>query len=282
MAQYKLFAFADEAAASLDGQIAAMKRNGLDGLELRFVDKENVSAFSLEKAKSIKKEMDEAGLITWSIGSPIGKIDIEADDFEAHTELFKHTLEIANTVGAQNMRIFSFYIPQGKNPDDYKNEVIARLGRLAEIAKDSGVLLCHENEKGIYGDVASRCLEVLKAVPALRGVFDPANFVQCGENTLSAWTLLKPYTYYMHIKDSLRDGSIVPAGEGIGNIRAIASDFLASGGEVFTMEPHLKIFGGLDALERKGEDSAVEKAFVFGSNEEAFDAACAYFRKTLL
>ena len=56
MAQYKLFAFADEAAASLDGQIAAMKRNGLDGLELRFVDKENVSAFSLEKAKSIKKE----------------------------------------------------------------------------------------------------------------------------------------------------------------------------------------------------------------------------------
>ena len=94
--------------------------------------------------------------------------------------------------------------------------------------------------------------------------------------------MLKPYTHYMHIKDSLRDGSIVPAGEGIGNIRAIASDFLANGGEVFTMEPHLKIFGGLDALERKGEDSAVEKAFVFGSNEEAFDAACAYFRKTLL
>jgi AbrB family looped-hinge helix DNA binding protein len=70
----------------------------------------------------------------------------------------------------------------------------------------------------------------------------------------------------------------------IGEIAAIAKDYLAmkGGASAFTMEPHLKIFGGLDALERKGEDSAVEKAFVFGSNEEAFDAACAYFRKTLL
>ncbi len=283
MAQYKLFAFADEAGASLDEQIAAMKRNALDGLEIRFVDSENVSTFSAEKTKEIKKKMDEAGLVTWSIGSPIGKIDIEKDDFAAHLETFKHTLEVAHILDAKHIRLFSFYIPTGKAPSDYKDEVIDRMGKFAEIAEGSGVLLCHENEKGIYGDVASRCLEIAKALPSIRLVFDPANFVQCGQETLSAWEMLKPYTHYMHIKDSLADGSIVPAGEGIGNVGAIANDYLARAGAnaAFTLEPHLKVFGGLSDLERKGEDSAVEKTFVFRTNGEAFDAACSYFRKLL-
>ena len=46
----RLYAFADEASPMIDGQIAAMKRNGLQGLEMRNVDGVNVSEISLEKA----------------------------------------------------------------------------------------------------------------------------------------------------------------------------------------------------------------------------------------
>ena len=280
MAQYKLFAFADEAADSLDGQIAAMQKNGLDGLEVRFIDKENVSVFSLEKAKETKKKMDDAGLITWSIGSPIGKIDIVKDDFSAHLDLLKHTLEVGNILGAKHLRLFSFYIPKNEDPLNYQNEVIDRMGKMVEAAEGSGILLCHENEKGIFGDNASRSLAIFKALPSIKGVFDPANFVQCNQETLEAWNLLKPYIHYMHIKDALEDGSIVPAGEGIGNVAFIAKEYMAKAGEnaAFTLEPHLKVFGGLGELERKGEDSAVEKQFTFRTNGEAFDAACSYFR----
>lgn len=278
MKEFNIYAFADEASPMIDGQIKAMKQNGVKGLEIRNVDDINISDITKEKAKEVRKKLDDAGLTVWSIGSPIGKIDIEKDDFEAHTEKFKHTLEIADILGAGNIRLFSFYIPQGKKTDEFKDEVIDRLGKFIDIAAGSGIDLCHENEKGIYGAMVAECLTILKALPALKGIFDPANFVQCGQDTLEAWSLLKPYTKYMHIKDATSDGSVVPAGEGAGNVRAIVSDFSANGGRDFTIEPHLAVFDGLSALERKGEKSNVGK-FVYDSNEQAFAAAVSAFRK---
>ena len=199
----RIYAFADEASARIDLQIEALRRNGLQGLEIRNVDGENVSAISLQKAREVRAKLDDAGLITWSIGSPIGKIDIEKDDFEAHLDALRHTMEVADLLGAKNIRMFSFFIPAGKDPASFRSQVLDRLHRMVEVSAGSGIALCHENEKGIYGDIASRCLDVLTEVPELHGVFDPANFVQCGQDTLEAWALLKDRIHYMHIKDAL-------------------------------------------------------------------------------
>lgn len=276
----RIFAFADEASPMIDGQVVAMRRNGLQGLEIRNVDGTNMADITVEKAREVRKKLDDAGFITWSMGSPIGKINIEKDDFAAHTEKFKHTLELANVLGAENIRLFSFYIPKDKNPDDYKNEVIDRLGQFCDIAKGSGVDLCHENEKGIYGDIAVRCLELFEALPHLRGIFDPANFVQCGQDTLEAWKLLADHTKYMHIKDAMTDGKVVPAGKGAGNIPVILPDFIARGGNALTVEPHLTVFKGLEGLEREGEESQVGM-FSYPDNDTAFDAACTAIKEIL-
>ena len=232
----RIYAFADEASPAIDGQIAAMRRNGLNGLEIRGVDGENVSAISLEKAKEVRRKLDDAGLCTWSIGSPIGKIDIETGDFAAHLEQLRHTLEVAQVLGAKRLRMFSFYIPVGKDPADYRNRVIDQVGEMLRVGEGSGVLFCHENEKGIYGDIASRCLDLHKAFPQMRGVFDPANYVQCGQETWSAWEELNPYIDYLHIKDALADGSVVPAGKGLGNVKRILDAYRAQGGEDVTVD----------------------------------------------
>ncbi len=278
MADIKIYAFADEASPNIDEQIVAMKKNGLQGLEIRNVDGTNISKITIEKAKEVRKKMDDAGLTVWSMGSPIGKIDIEKDDFAAHLEEFKHTIELAHILGAENLRMFSFFMPNDKDPADFRNEVIDRLGRFVQVAKGSGIDLCHENEKGIYGDIAVRCLDVLKAVPELKGVFDPANFVQCGQDTLEAWDMLKSYIKYFHVKDAFSDGSVVPAGEGEGNLRIIVPDYIKMGGKHFTIEPHLHVFKGLDELEQKGNETKLESRYVFRTNEEAFDAACNAFK----
>lgn len=268
----RIFAFADEACPYIDGQIKAMRENGVAGLEIRGVDKVNVAEISDAKAREVRSKLDAAGLVTWSIGSPIGKIDIEKDSFETHLEKFKRTLEIADILGAENIRLFSFFVPK-ENPQDYKEKVIERLSAFCEAAKDSGITLCHENEKGIYGDTADRCLEIHKALPELKCIFDPANFVQCGQDTLKGWEMLKPYVKYLHIKDALADGNVVPAGKGIGNLAAILDDFAAMGGNAVTLEPHLKVFDGLAALEQEGDKSVVSEVYSYPTGEEAFAAA---------
>ncbi len=282
MKQPNIFAFADEASPMIDQQIIAMKRNGLQGLEIRNVDGQSVAAISLDKAREVRGKMDAAGLTVWSIGSPIGKIDIEKDDFEAHMGQLRHTIEVAKILGAENIRMFSFYIPQGKDPCAYREEVLRRLHVMADAAEGTGVTLCHENEKGIYGDMANRCLEILEAEPRIAGVFDPANFVQCGQDTWEAWKLLGSKIKYMHIKDALfKDNSVVPAGKGDGQVDKILKAFLENGGECLTVEPHLTVFDALKTLEREGEKSRVGGTYAYPSSDAAFDAACQALRELL-
>ena len=269
----KIYAFADESGGMIDHQIESMKRNGLSGLEIRNVDGTNISDITLEKAKEVRQKLDNAGLATWSIGSPIGKIHIEKDDFAAHLDKFRHTIDLAHILGAENIRMFSFFLPQDRDPAIFKNEVIDRIGQFLAIAEGSGVDLCHENEKGIYGDIAPRCLELHQAFPTLKGVFDPANYVQCGQDTWAGWQMLAPYIKYLHIKDALADGSIVPSGHGIGNVQKIVAAFAQQGGSALSVEPHLTVFDGLAKLEENGDVSKIGK-FVFASADEAFDAAC--------
>lgn len=266
----RLYAFADEASKEIDGQIRAMLRNGLKGLEIRGVDGVNVSKITLEKAKEVRQKLDDNGLVTWSIGSPIGKLKLD-EDFHAHLDTFRHTLEVADILGAKNLRMFSFYMPKGEDPTPYRQQVMDQLGQLIEVGAPSGINLCHENEKGIYGDNAKRCLDILEAVPLLRAVFDPANFVQCGQDTLEAWDMLRTYVKYLHIKDSKLNGDIVPAGEGAGNIPFILNEYRTLGGFAVTMEPHLAEFVGLGALEREGEKSQVGGQ-KYADLNEAFDA----------
>ncbi|MBQ7828002.1 MAG: sugar phosphate isomerase/epimerase [Clostridia bacterium] len=279
MSRVNVFAFADEASPFIDGQITAMVRNGLQGLEIRGVDETNVSEITPDKAKEVREKLDARGLRVWSVGSPIGKIKI-TDSFAPHLEVFRHTLEIAHILGAVNMRIFSFYIPSGEDPASYRDEVMERMGTLLEISRDSGILLCHENEKGIYGDVPQRCLDLHRTYPGLGGVFDPANFVQCGIDTAEAWDLLKDHVKYLHIKDALADGTIVPCGKGAGQIPEILKEYVAMGGSVVTLEPHLKVFHGLDALEESGDVSIIRDN-EYPDSDTAFDVACNAFNKIL-
>lgn len=269
-----LYAFADEADKMLDGQIAAMKRNALQGLEIRNVDGTNVSRITPEKAKEVRQKLDDNGLTVWSIGSPIGKVKLE--QFQSHAERLRHTLEIANILGAENLRMFSFFMEQEEIPN-HTQEVIDRLGEFLDIAKGSGVSLCHENEKGIYGATAEGCLAIHKALPQIKGIFDSANFVQCGVDTIKAWEQLHTYTYYLHIKDALPDGSVVPSGKGVGNVAHIVKSYLAAGGKNMTVEPHLTIFEGLKELEK---DSMVGM-YQYASKDEAFDVACSAIKGIL-
>ncbi len=272
----RIYAFADEASPEIDGQIEAMLQNGLDGLEIRNVDGVNIADITEDKAREVREKLDKAGLRVWSIGSPIGKIEISKAD--EHIDKFKSVLKSAQILGAENIRIFSFFVPQGTDVNGNKDRVIFYLEKLAGMTAGTGITLCHENEKGIYGDIPERCLEIHEAIPEIRAVFDPANYIQCGADTLDAWKMIKPYVKYLHIKDALADGSVVPAGMGIGNLEYILNDFKKIGDSV-TIEPHLSVFEGLDKLENTKDKSVVGRKYVYPTNRVAFNAAVEAFNK---
>ena len=276
---FQLAAFADEADGSLIGQINAMQDNDIPLLEIRGVDGINVSDLSVAQAKEIRKKLEDAEKAVWSIGSPLGKIDI-TDEFAPHLDKFCHTLEIADILGAKHIRLFSFYHQNVPFSDTLKDTVLERLAQFLEKAKNSDILLCHENEKGIYGDTAERCAELHKALPALKAVFDPANFIQCGQEILSGWDLLEPYIEYLHIKDAMPDGCVVPAGCGIGYIPELLKRYEAIGGCTLTLEPHLTVFDGFSQLEQPGDTTKINN-YRYSSGKEAFRAAVVALRNLI-
>ena len=51
-----------------------------------------------DEAKALKEKLDANGLRIWSIGSPLGKINIK-DAMEPHLDRVKPTIELANIMG---------------------------------------------------------------------------------------------------------------------------------------------------------------------------------------
>ena len=272
MVKFRLSAFSDEYSASLDEQIEGLILNKVRMTELRGVDGINVSDLTPIQAADVHRKLESSGISVSAIGSPIGKIKI-TDNMDEHLDKLKNTCEIAGIMQTSRIRMFSFYIPDGKY-EEYRGEVIDRIGRMLDVADEYGVKLCHENEKGIYGDTPERCRELLAEFDGRMGcVFDPANFIQCGcEPFEHSYNLLKTYITYMHIKDAAANGTIVPAGRGVGCIpELLAVINRAHEGEfILTLEPHLRVFAGLDKLEG-GPRTALSNAYA--TSADAFEAA---------
>lgn len=245
--------FADEIAPSLDTQLAVMNEIGLTHMEIRGVNGKGIQSLTLDEAEQVKKALDDAHVKVSAIGSPIGKIGVH-EDFEQHLALLAHVIDLQKLLGAPYIRMFSFYMPKGETPEQNRDDVLRRMSAMIDLAVKKNSVLLHENEKGIYGDIAPRCLDLMRSLACdqFMAIFDFANFVQCGQNTLEAYDMLKPYIRYVHVKDALfGSGTVVPAGEGDGQVKTILGRLKGEGFDGFlSLEPHLVDFGGLAALER--------------------------------
>ena len=245
----KLAAFADEISPDLDTQIRVCRENSVTHFELRGVAGKNVLDFDNALRNEIKTKLTANNMGVVSIGSPIGKVTIDKP-WKEHFDRFKIAVELAEFFGAPLIRLFSYYPAGGEGKGDLdaiREEVLQRFREKIDYVKNRNVTLVHENEKGIYGDIGRRCIDLMNSInhPKLRFAFDFANFVQCEQRPLECWPQLKPFTAHIHIKDSIWDtGKVVPAGQGDGQIEPILADAYASGYRGFlSLEPHLKVAG---------------------------------------
>lgn len=250
----KLSAFADEVTDDFLEQVKYLASEKVGYIEPRFIDKKNIMDLTQNELNEVKKKIQDHGLKVSAIGSPIGKVKLD-EPFEPHLDKFKHAVELAMFLETPFIRMFSYYAPEGKDIDDYRDQVMERMAAKVEVLSDVDVTMVHENEANIYGHTAENCVDIVKTInsPKLRLVYDPANFVW-GEKKLdnveTCWPVMKSYVVHIHIKDwklGSKDVGSIP-GEGDGQIKELLGELVAMKYDgCMTMEPHLQSggqFGG--------------------------------------
>lgn len=266
----RLCAFSDEYSKDLDKQIEGLKRCGISLMEIRNVNGRNIADIDSASAVEYRRILDANCISVWSIGSPMGKVDIDTD-FDEYLKKVHHICALANIFGTKRVRMFSFFNAYGQG-----EQVMERLRKMVEVANMYDVVLCHENEKEIYGDTVDRVLEIRDKVPGLSFVYDPANFVQCKQDCLVALDSLYPFIDYFHIKDVDSTEQLVPSGYGEGRLRELIGRIDRD--TVLTLEPHLRVFDGYGSI----DSTEMKHRFTYPTNEDAFMAAYNALRDLLL
>ncbi len=278
MAKYYLSAFADEAGKELDTQIAALLRNRIRFIELRGLETGPIDAQSNATTREVKAKLDANGIGISAIGSRLGKTKIDGF-FEYSLESLRRLCEICHILEAKRIRMFSYFIPEGENPRDYREEVIERLHKLCAYAETQGIKLMHENEALIYGEKMEEVLDIHENVPEIGGIFDPSNYRKANVDQALTVQKVMPYIDYLHIKDCTNDHEIVPAGYGDGLIGETICHHneLFEGDSFLTLEPHLFKFQGYSEIDK----SEFKTKFAFKDKNESFDFAVKSLKEVL-
>lgn len=250
----KLSAFADEVTEDFRSQVEFLAKERVGYIEPRFVNRKNIMDLNRSELDEARKMIRDRGLKVSAIGSPIGKVKLD-EPFEPHLDKFKHAVDLAQFFETPFIRMFSYYAPEGKNIDDYRDQVLERMAAKVQVVEGTDVTMVHENEAHIYGHTAENCADLVEAVGSdrLRLAYDPANFVwgeKITNNVEVCWPVMKPYVVHIHIKDwklGAPDVGSLP-GQGDGQIKELLAELAAMNYDgCMTMEPHLKTggqFGG--------------------------------------
>ena len=241
-----LSAFADEISPNPQEQIDVLKSRGVWHIELRSILKTNVLDLTDLQVAEFKSLLDKHGFRLSAIGSPIGKIKIN-EPFAPHLKRFQRAIDLCKVFDTRNIRMFSYYLPDGDVWDNWRRDVLDRMWDKIKLAEKADVRLVHENEHRIYGDEPDRVKDLLQTVleqTDLRhfgAVYDPANYVHGGFDPWKGWQLTKQWTVHFHIKDWVhgqQHGCLV--GQGQGRVKEVMAEAVAMKYDGFaTLEPHL-------------------------------------------
>lgn len=262
---WTLSGFADEISPDPQLQAAVLVALGVHHIEVRSAWDTSVIDMSDDQLAELGEVLSSHRLGVSAVASPIGKVDVSVG-VEDEVARLGRAVRAAHALDAHYIRIFSFYRPSTSSAADVRDDVLHRMAALAALAERENVVLLHENEKGIYGDTPERCVDIIESVgsPSLRAAWDPANFVQVGVRPFSeGYRLLRPYVEYLQVKDArATDGTVVPAGEGDGEIeltlRALRDDGFVG---FCSMEPHLASAGALGGFSGPAAFGVATRAF---------------------
>lgn len=234
-------AFTDEAGGSCDEQIAACRRGHFKHIDIRRMEGSSIIALDPAVAQKVRASLDAAGIKVNMFGSPIGKIDI-SDDFQKDLNHLEHLAKLSPILGCNQVRMFSYYNRTGWDKAKWEAETLDRLKRLRDRAGELGLVLFHENEAEIFGDLPEDVAKIaeLRDGKAFKLIYDFGNYVTAGVDHWQTWQMFKNQTDAFHFKDKKSSGEHMPLGQGDGMAKEILADAVKAGWQgPVVLEPHL-------------------------------------------
>lgn len=243
----KFSGISDEAGQTIEIQIKAHKELGWDYMELRNIDKENITMISDEKFEEVYKKVSESGMKVSCFSSCIANWATRiSGDFQKDVDELKKAIPRMKRFNTEFIRVMS-WPNDDKEPwpeEKWADEVIRRMKELVKIAEDEGIILAHENCSGWAGLSPENSIRLIKEVnsPSLVLLFDTGNVIPHTDiDTWEFYIEVKPYIKYVHVKDYKADksGATYP-GEGASKVKEILFDLKNSGYDGFvSIEPHI-------------------------------------------
>ena len=273
MASFIYSAFADEISPDFTTQLESLNKLGIPYIELRGVDGKPFVSLDDSEVSLVREKLCSHGIKVWSLGSPLGKA--ETSEKNSQLALLDRIMSVGDRLGVNRIRMFSFYPEKSDSLDTFHEKALDNISLLLDKAEKEGFILCHENEKDIFGDSVENVKTLVEAFGGrLKVVLDNANFVYAGKEVSHAYDTLKDYIEYIHVKDCVENSIIVPPGKGNSLVKETLGKINKdrSGDVVLTVEPHLMDFAGLSSLTHNNE--TLKHLYQFDTPYDAF--LCAF------
>ena len=240
------------------GEIADPIDDQLSGLRSLGITRANLSRLSFsagEKARSIdtlsdteladlRVRLDQNGLHGYCVTSPVAKYSVGTD-----TSFVSHQLErsivAANMLQARYLRIFSFSVRDGSDTSTDRDQIHRAFETIVTTIETlgNGVIPLLENNYRMYTADGPSTRDLLANYEPGRVAlaFDAHACVVAGTRAFDeVWPDVEPWVRVLHLKDYVAETkTIVPVGQGDGQLSDIVAAADSTVVEDLALEPHL-------------------------------------------
>lgn len=206
----------DEVSQDLPVLRAFVREFGLPGIELRSFAGRAFKDLTREDVAAIRVAAHEDGWKIFGCSTPVFKCAL--DDPKAiaeHREIFKRSLEVAQTLNCDLLRVFTFL----RQPNPLEPQRLARVAEqlhgLVELALGTGVRIGIENENSCLTGTVEEMEAILAPLPhgSVGAIWDPCNVLYVNDApppTADNLTRLAGRLFHVHVKDSVRRKTVAP------------------------------------------------------------------------
>lgn len=217
----------DEISQELAEVCSFVRSFGLPGIELRSMFGRAFKDLTPADIASIATACRDDGLKVFGCASPVFKCELaDTAAIRAHVDIFKRSLETAQRLDCDLIRVFSFLRESTPLDEPKLQRIAAHLGELAELARAAKVRVAIENESSCIIGSGDEMMRLLAYLPNrdVGLIWDPCNVLYVPDGPAQAtarFAALLSSIVHIHVKDAVRmpGRNPVPVPVGLGDVQ---------------------------------------------------------------